>query len=286
LTHPLREPKTSRTRQSKKQSEQIDPDELRRKLEAHLAEQKKQVEERRARARAKKEKESAYHHVPTVAAAAFERTTTPVFIGEKEKRRKYVHKLAQLALKRHAEETIRPTTSSFELRKTQAMDHARKQRDLIGDRNQFQRTRHLEDAAQFDKQRNLNKVPQRTFRADHLDLNQTAHSCRPLSTGDLNWEEDFEGSGPIFHTKPKAKALLIQTANDRQDWEQRDEVPVEVHRSVKERVSPFLRKTDSMWMLKSKKQPKADVLPETGHPASNGGTKSKKSTFLGLFNKR
>jgi hypothetical protein len=289
LTHPIREPKSGSTRRCKKESEQIDPDELRQKLEAHLAEQKKQAEVRRGRAIAKKE--SAYHHVPKVAAAAFERTTTPV-LGEKEKRRKYVHRLAQLALKHHAEETVRPATGSFDLRKTQAMDHARKQRDLLGDRNQFQWTRHLEDAAQFDRQRNLNKVPQRTFGADHIDLHQSARFCRPLSTGDLNWEEDPEGSEPIYHTKLNAKTLLIQTANDRQDWEQRDEVPVEVHRSVKERVGPFLRKTDSMWILKSKREPKTDVLPETSHSAPSGDTKSKKSIFLawgmglGLFTKR
>lgn len=232
-------------------------------------------------------KGSTYHHVPKVAAAAFERTTTPLPMGEKEKRRKYVHRLARIALKYHTEEAVRPTAGSFNLRTTQAMDQARKQRDLLGDRNQFQRTRHLEDAAQFDKERNLNKVPQRTFRADHLDLQRRASSCRPLSTGDLNLEEDLGGSESVFHTKPKAKTLLIQTANDRQDWEQRDEVPVEIHKPVKERATPFLRRADSIWTLKSRKGPKADVLPETS-PAPNGGIKVKRSTFLGLslFTKR
>lgn len=288
MTHPLHEPKTGSTRRGKgkKQNEQIDPDELRRKLEDHLAEQKKQAEERRARAVAKKE--SAYRHVPKVAAAAFERTTTPVLMGEKKKNRKYVRRLAQLALKHRAEKAVRPTAGSFDLRKTQAMDHARKQRGQLGDRNQFQQTRHLEDAAQFDKQRNLNKVLQRTFGADNSDVHQTARSYRPLSTGDLGWEEDCEGGEPIFHTKSKAKALIITPVNDRQDWEQRDEVPVEVHRSVKDRVGPFLRRTDSMWILKSKKEPKVDVLPEASHSAPRGEAKSKKSTFLGLglFTKR
>lgn len=245
-----------------------------------MAEQKKQAELRRAKAIAK-EKESTYHHVPKVAAAAFERTATPVLMGEKETKKKSVHRLGHVALKHHVEENVRPTTSSFNLRRTLAMDHARKQRDLVGDRNQFQRTRHLEDAAKFDKERNLSKVPQRTFGADHLDVPQTALHCRPLSTGDLNWEEDLDARDPIFHNEPTAKAL-IQTAIDRQDWEQRDEAPVEVHRSVKERVSPFLRRTDSMWVLKGKKEPRPDVVPAMSRSAPTGDIKQKK-TFLGLF---
>jgi hypothetical protein len=283
LTHPLLEPKNGIVQQRKKQSEQIDPDELRRKLEAHLAEQKRQAELRRAKAIAKKEKEqSAYHHVPKVAAAAFERTATPVLMGEKETKKKSIHKLGHVALKHHVEENIRPAPGSFNLRKTLAMDHVRKQRDLVGDRNQFQRTRHLEDAAKLDMERNVSKVPQRTFGVDHLDIPQTGLYSRPLSTGDLNWEEDLDTNGSLSQNKSKANALFISTVIDRQDWEQRDEVPVEVHRSVKDRVSPFLRKTDSMWILKSRKEPKSDAVLEMGRSAPTGDIKQKK-TFLGLF---
>lgn len=245
-----------------------------------MVEQKKQAELRRAKAIAK-EKESAYHHVPRVAAAAFERTATPVLMGEKEGKKKSIHKLGHVALKHYVEENVRPTTGSFNLRKTLAMDQARKQRDLVRERNQFQRTRHLEDAAKLDMERNLSKGPQRTFGADNLDVFQTALCGRPLSTGDLNWEEDLDASDPLFHNKPKAKALLVQTANDRQDWEQCDQVPVEVHRPVKERVSPFLRKTDSMWILKNRK-PKPDVLSEMSRSAPTNDIKQKK-TFFGLF---
>jgi hypothetical protein len=249
-------------------------------LEAHLAEQKKQAELRRAK-RIAKEKQSVYHHVPKVAAAAFERTATPVLMGEKDTK-KSVHKLGHVALRHHVEEKIRPTSSSFNLRQTLAMDHARKQRDLVGDRNQFQRTRHLEDAAKLDQERNISKVPQRTFGADHLDAPQTGLCSRPLSTGELNWEEDLDVSDPLSHNKSKAKALFIQTVSDRQDWEQCDQVPAEVHRSVKDRMSPFLRKTDSMWILKSRKEPNVDAVPEMGRSAPTGDTKQKK-TFLGLF---
>jgi hypothetical protein len=248
-------------------------------LEAHLAEQKKRAELRRAEAIAKKE--SAYHHVPKVAAAAFERTTTPVLMAEKEGKKKSVHKLGQIALKHYVEENARPTPSSFNLQKTLAMDQARKRRHLVGDRNQFQWTRHLEDAAKLDRERNLSKVPRRTFGADNLDVPQAALCSRPLSTGDLNWEEDLDASDPLFHNKPKANAP-IPIANERQDWEQCDQVPVEVHRSVKERVSPFLRKTDSMWILRSRKEPKPDVLSEMSRSAPIGDIKQKRA-FFGLF---
>ncbi len=286
MTHPLREPKNGSTLPRKKQNEQIDPEELRQKLEAHLAEQKKQAELRRAKAIAKKEKEkekeSAYHHVPKVAAAAFERTTTPVYMGEKELTKKSIHKLGHAALKHHTEENIRPIKGSFNLRKTLAMDLIKKRRDLVGDLNQFQRTRYLEDAAKLDKERNISKVPQRSFGADHLDVLQMALYSRPLSTGDLNWEEDLYAADPLAQNQPKAKAFFIHPVKDRQDWEQRDEVSAEVHRSVKERVSPFLRKTDSMWILKRQKEPKVDAVREMSRSAPTGDIKQKK-TFLGLF---
>lgn len=248
-----------------------------------MAEQKKEAELRRAKAIAKKkEKEKAYHHVPKVAAAAFERTATQIPMAEKEGRKKYVHKLGQIALKHYVEENGRPTSGSFNLQKTLAMDQARMQRDLVGDRNQFQRTRHLEDAAKLDKERNLNKLTQRTFGADYLDVPQTALCSRPLSIGDFNWEEDLDASDPLFHNKPKANAPLIPIVNERQDWEQCDQIPVEVRRSVKERMSPLLRKTDSMWTLRSRKEPKPDVLPEISCSAATGDIKQKR-TFFGLF---
>jgi hypothetical protein len=281
LTRPLRDPKNGSIRRPKKQSEQIDPDELRRRLEAHLAEQKKQAELRRAKANAKKE--SAYHHVPKVAAAAFERTATPVSMADKDGKKKSVHKLAQVALKHYVKENIRPTSGSFNLQRTLAMDQARKKRDLIGDRNQFQRTRILEDAAKLDKERNLGKVPQRTFGADKLDVPQTALCSRSLSNGDLNWEEDLDASDPLFHNEAKANILLIPIANERQDWEQCDQIPVEVHRSVKERMSPFLRKTDSMWMLRSRKEPKPDDLSEMSRSAPTVPDIKQKRSFFGLF---
>lgn len=246
-----------------------------------MVEQKRHAELRRAKAIPKKE-ESEYHHIPRVAAAAFERTATPVLKGEKETKNKTVHKLGHVALKHHIEEKIRPTSSSFNLRQTLAMDHARLQRDLVGDRNQFQSTRHLKDATKLDKRRNVYKLPQRTFGADHLDLPQTDLCFRPLSTSEMSWEEDFDADDHLSHNKPKTKALFIQTLNDRQDWEQRDQVPAEAHRSVKDRMSPFLRKTDSLWILKGRKEPKADAVLEKSHSAPTGDTKQKK-TLMGLF---
>lgn len=219
-----------------------------------------------------------------MAAAAFERTATSESMAPKDKRNRNVHKLAQAALKQQIKEAAHPTTVSFDLRQNQALDKARKHRDLVGDRNQFQRTRDLEDAALLDKERNLNKLPQRTFGGDNLEVHQKVKSSRPLSTGDLAWEDDFHASKTMFPPRPKVTAPLVPFVNDRQDWAQRDEVPTEGHRSVKERVSPFLRKPDSMWMLKGKKRPEIhNSSPEADHGASTAESKHKNSTFLGLF---
>src|SRR5450432_3700507 len=82
ITHPLREPKTGGSRKYKGESKQFDPDELKRKLEAHLAQLKIEAEQRRAKAEAN---QSTYHHVPKVAAADFARTATPELMGQKER---------------------------------------------------------------------------------------------------------------------------------------------------------------------------------------------------------
>ena len=96
MTHPLREPKREGRKPRIKQGEPFDPEDLSRRLTAHLAEEKAKVERRRA-AREAKVADGAhfYHHVPLSAASAFERTTTQVDVM------KSLPKAARPAVKAH-----------------------------------------------------------------------------------------------------------------------------------------------------------------------------------------
>lgn len=253
MTHPLRDPKTNGPRRRAKQGEPFDPEELSRRLQAHLVEQKIKAEKRREARAAKAAAAGAvaaqhvYHHVPKVAAAAFERTTTP------EAFRK-VHKLAQPAMRAHLEvlslEDSLPNQPVTSLQKTVAMDQAMLERDLLRNRNQFQWTHDMEDAAEADMERDLYKPPQRTFYAEfaHLKGSRKQGVPRPLSTGDMFWEE--EGSPPP--QKPKVKPAPHDIVNDhRNDWVQRDDG---LENRKKDKTSPFLRKMESSWILMGKKE--------------------------------
>src|ERR1700712_3658907 len=77
MTHPLRDvKKPSSDRQRRiKTGESFDPEELTRRLQAHLISQKIKSEKRRE-ARALKAAQDSYNYVPATAALSFERTTT------------------------------------------------------------------------------------------------------------------------------------------------------------------------------------------------------------------
>jgi hypothetical protein len=280
-----RDPKAKGTQRCAKQGELFDPDELRRRLEAHLDQQKLQAERQRERAGA--QKQIVYHHIPKVAAADFARTATPEIMGHRDPGKRHVHKLGRIALRHHVDrvniETLIPGTNPLNLRYIQAIDQARMQRDLIGDRNQFQRTKGLEDAAEYDRERNLYKVPQRTFGSDPFHVAPKDASIRPLSTGDVPWEDEIDTQSTIFRARIKPKSFPVHTANDRQNWAQRDETVVETYRSVKQ-VKPFLRRTDSIWMLRFRKE--QNPIASTAKPdriASEVDVKRKKNNFLRRF---
>jgi hypothetical protein len=197
-------------------------------------------------------------------------------------RERHVHKLGEIALKYHADrvkiESHAPGASPLNLRYTQATDQARMQRDLEGDRNQFQRTKDLEDAAEYDRERNLYRVPQRTFGSDLFRAPQKDTRSRPLSTGDIPWEDDVDAQS---YGRTKPRPFPIFTTNDRQDWAQRDEVGVGAHRSVKERVSPFLRRPESASMLKIRKEQSHSVsMSESDHIITGVDVKCKRGNFL------
>jgi hypothetical protein len=300
MTHPLRDPKANGANRKVKQGEPFDPEDLSRRLQAHLVEQKLKAERRRD-ARATKSaaaaqenvdhhvpkvaaaaQENVYHHVPKVAAAAFERTTTPDAMRQ-------VHKLAQPAIKAHLElltiDDAVPGQAVTSLKRTQAMDQAVVERDLLRTRNQFQWDHTMEEAAEVDVYRDVYKPPQRTFinEFSHLRIRQEKKNPRPLSTGDILSEEDEA------HATTKAKRKSKPSGYDmteRNNWAQRDE-GAENKSSKKEKEALIVRKKPSSWILLGKRSPKLDkgdavaVIRNTGSPPD--GNKSAKASFLARF---
>ncbi|KAK3387136.1 hypothetical protein B0H63DRAFT_150486 [Podospora didyma] len=104
-----------------------------------------------------------YHHVPNQAAKQFARTTTVDVMRENN----VLHHLSGRALKFHIEggRTVRPVTTGAATTTTttepmvapaelsRVLRYNQHQRDKALDRNQFQRTRKLEEAAQMDAER-------------------------------------------------------------------------------------------------------------------------------------
>jgi len=279
MTHPVRDPKGNTARRRVKQGEPFDPEELSRRLTAHLAEQKIKAERRREARAAKAaaaQQNGVYHHVPKVAAMAFERTTTPDTMRQ-------VHKLSQPVLRTHLEllheETI-PGHPSTKLQETQAKDQAMIERELVRNRNQFQWTHEMEEAVEVDMGRDLYKPPQRTFNVPefaHLKGTKAPNAPRPLSTGDVFSDEEV-------HMAPKTKHKTIYDANDRNDWAQRDDEG-ENRRHRKEWASPFLRKKDSSWILGSRKEKsiRQNKDEAVAGISSFGLSPDKKGRFLARF---
>jgi hypothetical protein len=282
MTHPLRDPKKDERRKRVKQGEPFDPEELSRRLTAHLAEQKLKAERRREARAAKAalaQTNGVYHHVPKVAAAAFERTTTPDV-------RRQLHKLASPAINAHLEKLSLEDPHPGQppsLQKTQAIDQAILERQILLNRNQFQWTHELEEAAEADMERELYKPPQRTFHSEfaHLTSGHKRSSSRPLSTGDLFWEEEETQPPPPPKSKPKPGPV----AKDRLDWAQRDE-EAEVTKK-KEWTSPFLRRMESTWILSKKEKVKQDrdeaVAGIGDHGSPPDGSKGIRGSFLARF---
>jgi len=248
MTHPLRDVKKDGRRQRVKQGEAFDPEELSRRLNAHLAEQKIKAERRREARAAKAglaQADVVYHHVPAVAAAAFERTTTPDI-------RRQSHKLSSVGVKSHLEklslDDARPEHPPTNLKQTLAMDQAILERQILLNRNQFQWSHELEEAAEADMEREIYKPPQRTFQTEfaHLTSGHRRSNSRPLSTGDL-WEKvEAQSQPPPPKSKSKPKPVPIaQIAKDRHDWVERDDETEITKKKDHSRTSPFLRKMES-----------------------------------------
>lgn len=282
MTHPLRDPKKDGRRQKVKQGEPFDPEELSRLLTAHLVEQKLKAERRRE-ARAAKlalvQANGVYHHVPKVAAAAFERTTTPEV-------RRQVHSRVSPAVLLEKLSIEDPLPGQIlNVHQNQAIDQQILERQILLNRNQFQWTHELEEAAEADMERDLYKPPQRTFQSEFAQLTGHRRSAsRPLSTGDMfvpHWENvESQLPPPPPRLKPKPSAAFA-VAKDRHDWAEREET------KKKDRTTPFLKKMESTWILNRKERVKPDrdegVAGIGDHGSPPEGNRGIRGSFLARF---
>lgn len=280
MTHPIRDQRSSVSKRRAKQGE-FDPEELCRLLTAYLAEQKQRAERRRHARNTSytaDHQDVSYHHIPLVAASAFERTATS---GQAN-----FHKASQLTLKTHQDGPyINPQATN--LQKTQALDQAAIERALLRNRNQFQWTREMEQAAEVDSDRGVYKPVRRTFNLEfsHLRKPRDKEVERPMSTGDV-WDEEQ-------HIPIQARPRPKPTFEGRNDWAQQDDVISRGKTLVKEK-SMFLRRTESIWLMKGKKdriniirQDKNEVEACSGDLGSpTDGSKGGKSSFLARFKRQ
>lgn len=284
MTYPLRDPKAKSSRRNlKQQGGPIDAEDLSRRLNLHLAEQKERAEtQRRNRAAKAAAQQAQYRHVPTVAALSFERTMTPDVMRNSPKPAQHPVMRAHLeALKIDNSPVLdRGGAQVTSLMATQARDRETLDRQMLASRNQFQWSQDLENANEADMDRDLFRPPQRTFEefAYLKGRTKTTTGLRPMSTGDVVWED---GTG-IATLKPKAKPLqarVLNERNDRHDWAQRDD-------EREKKPSPVLRKRDSNWILSGIKSMKHDRGAErsaensdTSPPDTNNQPKIRTSIF-------
>jgi hypothetical protein len=287
MAHSFHDAKGNGKKQQHKKGEPFDPEELTRRLTAHLAEQKLKAKLRQdARAaKAAAQQSLVYHHVPKVAALAFARTTTPDTTRQ-------IHKLSQPVLKQHLEHLSLDDYGVHQtcLQRTQALDYATVERDMLRNRNQFQWNHDMKEAAEVDLDRGVYKLPQRSFDSEyaHLKKGHEEGAQRTLSTEDTFWEED-QSSAPVpLVTKTSSKPIF----DGRNDWAQQEEIDGNIGRMGKEKASPFLRKRDSIWILKGRKDKsgkleKDDPVSVVGNSQSPPDiSKTGRGSFLARFKRR
>ncbi|KAK3304338.1 uncharacterized protein B0T15DRAFT_512501 [Chaetomium strumarium] len=236
---------------------------------------------------------SQYHHVPSQAASQFVRTTTVDNIRNND----LVHKLSKRALKFHLDgpRTVRPAavpeeggghggeTAIAPAKLSRTLQQTQTQRDKVLDRNQFQRTRILEEAAQLDHHEQ--QPPRKhTLEDEFLRLLRPAsrHDKRRNSTGnaaDMHSANDNRNHHvrrsliamePLLDVLAEEKYNLSTTNSTtaplpaeepplcrfppadrtRVDWTQSDEPRAHNGRPKLLLSLPLLRKADSLWTLR------------------------------------
>ncbi len=273
-----------------KKGQPFDPDELCRRLEAHIAQENLKSTKRRE---TKKTTQKNYRHVPQVAAAAFERTTTSEGLRK-------VHKLSEIAVRTHLkplnvdEPSNKHTRSRHHnvtgLQKHEALDQAVLERDMLRNRNQFQWNQDMEDAASVDSERDVYKPPQRTFHGEFAQRTgsmgrRTKGGERPASTTDSSWDEDAGVHFPKiggFRSKTKAK-FANDINNHRNDWAQQDDA---ASPKRMDKIGAYMRKKESIWILRGwrEKSPNVETTSGSSGPSSPpDGNKTGRARFLARF---
>lgn len=269
--------------------DRLDPQDLTRRLNVVLAEQKARSERRkRAKAEAARAAESggaatvavapaqpetthpdtarphrstddAAHeeaYVPQTAAAQFERTTTTkTTAADSKTHQSHVHRLSRRALKFHLSGPTIPALTdpaATTADQARALKKAQQEREKVLERNQFQRDRLLEEAAEAEQEREL--------RNRQLQL----HSIEARLSGARFSEDHGETaprlSGSDFLKKLESResavdglecAELPHDVNEhRVDWTQSDERDGAGPKDKS--AGPRLRKPESIWTLKGR----------------------------------
>lgn len=274
-TYPLQ---TRNKKKAVNKSEAFDPEELCRRLEKYRQEEKEARRRRRAQASEKKGEPAEYHHVPQCAAASFARTATPESLKKED-----IHKLSRqvVSTQQPAVDSRAPLAKIGPSIRTVVEGHemARLKIEAIAERNQFQRTSALEEAARADQNRNLNRPQQRDFEVLLSEELPTKNS--PPNRGDFNeWDplrKETNGSPSQAHGLPNA--------NDRNDWAQRDESEETDRHGLRDRVTPFSEAIRRLGGGKGRVPPKSavDAIGDDTVDDSEGNKASRrKSSFLSL----
>lgn len=228
-TYPLQ---TRKKKNSVNKSEAFDPEELCRRLEKYRQEEKEARRRRRAQVSDKKGEPAQYHHVPQCAAASFARTATPESLNKEE-----IHKLSRQVVRTH-QPAVDPRAPTAKIRPSirrvvEGHEMARLKREALAERNQFQRTPLLEEAARADHTRNLNKPQQRDFENPLCEQLPTKHSP-PNGGKPGEWDPHR-----METNVPPSQAHRRPNANDRHDWAQRDECVDTGRQGLRDRMRPF-----------------------------------------------
>jgi len=253
-------PNTENEKRRVKNRGAVDAQELSRLLNRHLEKQAIRSEQRRLALAAKAAVEP---YVPRVAASAFERTTTPDAMRQ-------IHKLSQPAVKQHLE-ILHVDIPSLSLMRMQVYDQVVVERNALRNRNQWQWTHEMEQAAEFDLDREVDKPPRRTFaELEHL-MKTRSREEQILKGGDSFWHE-----GP---SKMKSRtAVCVPDFEGRNDWAQKEEMEGGGRRTL-------LKRDTTSWIARRREKRQAEAVKIGDGSPPTGNRRERGRGLLGRFSR-